>query len=89
MATIYYKNGDDLLSDNEKTVKPLGVILIVPVDSGSQVTCVSQQFFGKLMEVNPNIPRLPINCVTLTSVFGKRDCKVKEQAYLTIRFETF
>ncbi|XP_023028732.2 retrovirus-related Pol polyprotein from transposon 17.6 [Leptinotarsa decemlineata] len=55
----------------------------VLVDTGSQVTCISQTFANQLLELNPELPKLPTNVLTVSGALGKQKDHVREQLYVS------
>lgn len=95
-CTIFNKEPDDLLEEKEGTetgavslpiMKILceGLDIQVLVDSGSQITCVSQELLNKLLSQNPNILTLSFNGVTIHGALHHKSQNVNRQVYLACK----
>nr|CAI5833871.1 unnamed protein product [Callosobruchus analis] len=93
VSTVFNKDVGDLLEEKPE-VQTVSVMPIVwakfentetqcLVDSGSQVTGVSEKYLAELSHRNEKIPRIPCKCVTLMGAMGSKSTMVKEQVYLT------
>lgn len=94
ISTMFNECFEDILDEDEPKLKGLPVLLKVMLDiedhrtqclvnSGSQVTAISQIFYNELLQNNPYLLRLPSKCLTLLATF-RRKTKIKEQVYLTL-----
>nr|CAI5866390.1 unnamed protein product [Callosobruchus analis] len=93
VSTVFNKDVGDLLEEKPE-VQTVSVMPVVwakfentetqcLVDSGSQVTGVSEKYLAELSHRNEKIPRIPCKCVTLMGAMGSKSTMVKEQVYLT------
>lgn len=97
MSAFFGSDGTDLLGErveNELTkVKEMpivsgkleGVETQILIDSGSQVSCISREFFDLLQQSNNQIPLLPVSSTTIVGAIGRKGQKVTEQVYLHVR----
>lgn len=53
------------------------------IDSGSQVTCVSESFFNHL-RVNGEILILPVSNIVIVPAIGRKQTPVKHQAFFDL-----
>lgn len=93
-ANNILNNGEELLDNDDEDVKRslsvLPTILFsvasiptkVLIDSGSQITCISQSFDKRIRALNLNVPRLPTNCRTVVGAMGDKSQNVREQVFL-------
>ena len=54
------------------------------IDTGSEISVVSENVIGELKEINKNIPSLPVAGVTVVGVTGVRSKRVTKQVQLNI-----
>jgi transposase InsO family protein len=54
------------------------------IDTGSEISCVSELFFEQVKQKNPNIPVLPVPAITITGAVGTRERTAKQQVLLTV-----
>ena len=54
------------------------------IDTGSEISVVSENVVGELKEINKNIPSLPVADVTVVGVVGVRSKRVTKQVQLNI-----
>lgn len=94
VATIFSENFEEILEEPMSEIKPVvtlptvdidveNVRTVTLIDSGSQITGVSESFLGELIQENGKIPRIPARCTTLMGALGNKEAKVKEQVFLT------
>lgn len=92
-VAVLLDNYEGLLEEEPQEVKQLAVAPTIEinvesvavralVDSGSQLTCISRNFFNKLKQINMHLPILPASCSTLIGALGDKSQKVREQVYL-------
>lgn len=62
-----------------------GKMVEVLVDSGSQISCVSERFVEELRNDNILTPRLPSGDASVVGAIGKKGQKVKDQVLLTFK----
>lgn len=56
------------------------------IDSGSQITCISQEFLMVVLNKNSKLPVLNTNCITVTGALRNKSSKVRQQVYLNVKF---
>jgi hypothetical protein len=54
------------------------------IDTGSEISCISQQLYEQIQESGRKIDELPVNNTVLRGAFGNRSKKITAQLYLTI-----
>ena len=54
------------------------------IDTGSEISVISENVMGELREVNKNIPSLPVAGVTVVGVTGVRSKRITRQVQLNI-----
>ena len=53
------------------------------LDTGAQVTCISEKFYNNLS--NSNIREMPTSNVYITTAIGKKPITIKKQIFVEIR----
>uniref|UniRef100_V5GHR5 RNA-directed DNA polymerase n=1 Tax=Anoplophora glabripennis TaxID=217634 RepID=V5GHR5_ANOGL len=92
VATIFNRSYEDLVEEDKtvnvrKIVPVLNVkiesfLTTVLVDSGSQLTCVSQDYFDKILKIRSDVPTLPVNGVTVFGAIQNKGQQIKQQVFL-------
>ena len=54
------------------------------IDTGSEISVISENVMGELKEINKNIPSLPVAGVTAVGVTGVRSKRITRQVQLNI-----
>ena len=54
------------------------------IDTGSEISVISENVMGELKEINKNIPSLPVAGVTVVGVTGVRSKRITRQVQLNI-----
>ena len=54
------------------------------IDTGSEISIISENVMGELKEINKNIPSLPVAGVTVVGVTGVRSKRITRQVQLNI-----
>nr|CAI5856502.1 unnamed protein product [Callosobruchus analis] len=94
VSTVFNRDVEEILEEEEPKIKTVAVLPTVEatfggvrvcclVDSGSQVTGVSENFLKQLVRVDESIPRMPCKCVVLSGAIGNKSTVGREQVYLT------
>ena len=91
------KNKD--LLDNNVTLKiPLSPHVLLNfyqisswslIDSGSQITAISENFYNKVKSINNNLLELPVSNIMVATAIGKRNTAVKKQIYLDFQIDDY
>lgn len=100
VSTIFNQGFEDVLEENVCDVKAIAVVPTIDikletlstrclVDSGSQVTAISENFFEIILREDSEIPRLPARCTTLVGALGCKSTKVREQVFLSVQLNGF
>lgn len=55
------------------------------IDSGSQITGVSEKFLEKILSQGKIVPKLPTKCTSVMGVVGKKAIIIKEQVFLACK----
>lgn len=100
LITRYYAEAEFLVSDqeseanvDEKLFSPVVKATVcekninVLVDSGSQVSAVSEEFIGGLQGQGIDIPILPVSNTSIAVAVGRKRQKVKEQVLLEVNID--
>lgn len=77
---------DDLMEESEEEIKSLLLLpvvnfeimdctVILLIDSGSQIRCVSENFAERLAKTGYKVLKLPTNCGTVVHALGDRSRK--------------
>nr|CAI5861741.1 unnamed protein product [Callosobruchus analis] len=94
VSTVFNRDVEEILEEEEPKIKTVAVLPTVEatfggvrvcclVDSGSQVTGVSENFLKQLVRMDESIPRMPCKCVVLSGAIGNKSTVGREQVYLT------
>ncbi|EFA13685.2 hypothetical protein TcasGA2_TC016049 [Tribolium castaneum] len=57
------------------------------LDTGSEVSCISEEVWSKLIETGNKPPTLPVTSIHLRAAIGQRSCQVVIQCYLEIKID--
>nr|XP_015840034.1 PREDICTED: retrovirus-related Pol polyprotein from transposon 17.6 [Tribolium castaneum] len=57
------------------------------LDTGSEVSCISEEVWSKLIETGNKPPTLPVTSIHLRGAIGQRSCQVVIQCYLEIKID--
>lgn len=57
----------------------------VLIDTGAEITVLSQSFAEKLFESNPRLPTLPVSQITVSGVISKQNIKIRIQIMAKIK----
>ncbi|KAI5633930.1 integrase core domain-containing protein [Phthorimaea operculella] len=68
----------------EIEVKVFGKRFICLVDTGSDVTCVSESFWINLSEANQKIPTLPVKPIQVRGAVGRKSSKIQQTVLLPV-----
>jgi Retroviral aspartyl protease. len=70
-------------------IKLQGVLTNALLDSGSEVTCISEEFYLRNSERLQKCPKLPISKLSVVGATGGRPVSVKSQLYVEMTIENF
>ena len=59
------------------------------IDSGSQITAVSENFYHKLKRMNINVLELPVSNIVVSTAIGKKNTAVKKQILLDFQVDNY
>ena len=62
-----------------------GILTSALVDTGTEVTCISEEFVNKNKERLQKCPILPINGVTLVGSMGGKAIRLNKQIYVDLQ----
>lgn len=62
-----------------------GKKILLLVDSGSEINCISEEVYKDIQKTISNIPELPMTGVTIKGAIGTRSKKITRQVYLRIQ----
>lgn len=93
--------GEELLSDSEKedatrarkmscptiSLEVFGEATEALIDSGSEITAVSEQFFKVVSKSTNGLPILPVVGITVRGAVGTKEQKIKQQVLLKVIVE--
>lgn len=65
----------------------MGKPMLILLDSGSQVTAISEDFYKQLTSQN-KLSTLPVSNLYVTTAIGKKTTTIKYQAFLEIKIES-
>lgn len=102
VLTTFNESSESLLSDDEKIGSDSQIKLLSPslkakifssqvnvlVDSGSQITAISESFLTMLRDEGYEVPSLPISNTNIAVAIGSKQQKVKEQVLITVELNT-
>lgn len=60
--------------------------IIALLDTGSDITCISEDLFNKLKSLNEKLPVIPVKGFQIRGAVGQRSSKINSQVNLTIQF---
>lgn len=75
---------DNIVRLPEIPIRVCGQNIEALLDTGSEITCVSQPFWDTLISTHPDLPRLPSPTVMVTGAFNGKSQSVTEQTYLPV-----
>lgn len=89
------ENGEKNTHSNTRIVSPrcqaniAGKNVSVLIDSGSDITCVSQQFYEELAKTGVNIPELPVSNLAVCVAVSRKSVGIRKKVYLSARYGKF
>lgn len=63
-----------------------GKEVAVLIDSGSDITCVSQQFYENLLKTGAKIPELPVSNLAVCVAVSRKAISIRKKIYLSARY---
>lgn len=98
LATVFTKPREFLLEEDEvqadqrkRYTSPVCVVnvedcinILALIDTGSEVSCISETIFNQLIAKNKNIVTLPVVGVTILGATNKRSKRINKQVLLSI-----
>ncbi|XP_031779488.2 uncharacterized protein LOC116416172 [Nasonia vitripennis] len=69
--------------------KIFGSYVTVLIDSGSDITCVSQRFYESISKVNTRIPELPVSNLAVGVAVARKTIRIAKKIYLNIQYGNY
>lgn len=73
------------LPEIELQIENLTVLALI--DSGSEITCISEELYFKLQKIQQSIPVLPLKAIQIQGAFSKKSRKVTRQILLSVKIQ--
>lgn len=75
---------DTQVFKSELLVQIFGENLVALLDTGSDITCVSEEFWNCLIGKRPTIPTMPIKSFFIKTAVGQRSVEIKKIALVSL-----
>lgn len=70
---------------SEILVQVKGFEIIALVDTGSDITCISEEFWQELVKKHPNLPLMPIKSIQVKAAVGRKSVDIRNITLLPLK----
>lgn len=76
---------EEVMVKSEIEAEVFGVEIKCLIDSGSEITCISDEFWLRLRTVKENIPLMPVKPIQIKGAVGQKSYKVQQMVMLPLQ----